>query len=260
MNNESTRVWATLRQSVLACVIVVGLLSIVATGGGGGGSNGGGSGGPTLGDLAGTWFGTLEDSVGVLHTFSITIDGSGHLSQDLVDGVDQGLTGTVSQTSGSIFNFTLSDGRIGGFIADAGVTHAAFLDEFFNVGVVQKGATSLPTYVDTDIVGNWAGFGVNLDSAFNVVQTATSNATVASDFTYTVTDSLGGITTGTFTTFFPTFGLFTGTFTTSSSAGVAEAFLSADKTFGGTWTCDTTDGSVIVGFPVDCSFFIHNKQ
>ncbi len=55
-------------------------------------------------------------------------------------------------------------------------------------------------------------------------------------------------------------GVFVGTFTSSSTAEVVQAFGSADKTFAATWSCDTADGSVFVGFPVDCSFFISNKQ
>lgn len=257
MTHES-HLMKTLRQLALVGVIVGGLLSILATSSGGGGGSGGGvSSGPTLADLAGTWFGTLEDPSGDLHTISLTIDGSGNLTQESIDSVDTGRAGTIKQTSGSIFSFTLSDGTVGEFIADASVTHAGYLDQFFNSGVVQKGASSLPTYVSTDIVDNWSGFGLALDSAFNVVQKFNSNAAVASDLSFTETNSSTGTTTGMFTAPDPDFGLATGTYANPSSTGVTEAFLSPDKSFAAVWNCDTTDGSVSLGFPDDCFFFAY---
>ncbi len=258
MNSKSNQNWTTLRHLALVCVVVVGVLSILATGGDGGGSGGGGGGSPTLADLAGTWFGTLQEGNFLpIHSISVTIDGSGNLTQELIDSADTGRTGTISQTSGSIFSFVLSDGTVGGFIVDASVTHAGYLDEFFNFGAVQKSATGLPDSVRTDIVGSWSGPGVAVDSAFNIVQTATSNLTVASDFSFTETNSSSGTTTGVFASF--TAGLVFGVFIAGTTDGttMVEMFLSADETFASAWACG---GDVFVSFPVDCSFFIYNKQ
>ncbi len=97
-----------------------------------------------------------------------------------------------------------------------------------------------------------------MDSAFNIVQTATSNLTVASFSNFTETNSSSGTTTGGFQTHTASFGFSAGLFTSSSRTGVIEAFLSTRKTFLAVWMCDTTDGSILVGFPVDCSFFIYN--
>ncbi len=146
---------------------------------------------------------------------------------------------------------------MGGFIVDASVTHAGYLDEFFNFGAVQKSATGLPDSVRTDIVGSWSGPGVAVDSAFNIVQTATSNLTVASDFSFTETNSSSGTTTGVFASF--TAGLVFGVFIAGTTDGttMVEMFLSADETFASAWACV---GDVFVSFPVDCSFFIYNKQ
>ncbi len=259
MNSKSTQNWTTLRHLALVCVVIVGVLSILATGGSSGGGGGGGGVSPAVANLAGTWFGTLQEGNFLpIHSISVTIDGSGNLTQELIDSADTGRTGTISQTSGGIFSFVLSDGTVGGFIVDASVTHAGYLDEFFNFGAVQKSATGLPDSVRTDIVGSWSGPGVAVDSAFNIVQTATSNLTVASDFSFTETNSSSGTTTGGFQTHTPSRGFAAGNFTSSSITGVIEAFLSTGKTFLAVWMCDTTDGSILVGFPGDCSFFIYN--
>lgn len=258
MNGKNTQIWATLHHLALVGVIVAGLLSILATNGDGGGNGMVISHEPAVANLEGTWFGTLEDPSGDLHTISLTVDGSGNLTQELLDSVDTGRTGTISQTSGTIFNFVLSDGTVGAFIADTTFTHAGFLDESFNSGVVQKSASSLPIYASTDFVGNWSGFGVTLDSTFSVVQTTHSNTAVASDLSFTETNSVTGTTSGLFTTFSSDFGLATGTYANPGSTGVTEAFLSADKSFATVWNCDTTDdGSVLVGFPADCFFFAY---
>lgn len=85
---------------------------------------------------------------------------------------------------------------------DSSFTHAVSVDSAMNIVVLQKGATSLPTYSTSDTVGTWSGFEVKLDDNFNLVDTYFSNATVLQNLTLTVNNKYG-TTTGTITPFPP---------------------------------------------------------
>lgn len=211
-------------------------------------------------NLAGTWFGILEAPNGALSTISVTIDGSGNLTDN-----GTGRQATITQDSAQIFSFVYTDdGTEGGFIVDPSFTHAGFLDEDFNFGVVQKGASALPAYAQQDIAATWSGRSVELDAAFNITQDYTSTATVAAaDGRLTGNDSTGT----TFSGFFradavPDFGVWQWSLTNSAGgSGLAEAFMSVDKSFIATWACDTRDDpNVNIGFPVDCAFGVWTKQ
>ena len=140
---------------------------------------GGGDGGPpppTAPDMTGTWFGTVEDPNSAMHTTSVTISGTS-ITEIRVDGlVVPGRTGTIAQRSAQVFAFTLNDGTKGGFFLDPSLAHAAFVDDEFNFGVVQKGATVVPTYANADINGSWSGIVVTTTD-FNTFNTAPWGAT-----------------------------------------------------------------------------------
>ena len=222
---------------------------------GGGGDDSSMPAGLPLSALAGTWSGTLEDPVGIMHELSVTVDGSGNITQILVDTIDQGTTGTITKVGASVFGVAFSDASEGGFIADASGTHAGLLDDSFDFGVLQKGAGALPAYVSADIVGPWSGYGVMLDANFDVTQTFASSATVANDLTFTGSD-IGGAFSGSFITDPPTLGRWIGSYTQGTDVGEIRAFLSVDKTFAATWACSNAPGSV---FPDDCSFRAGNR-
>jgi hypothetical protein len=118
-------------------VLICSILLLTACGGGGG--VGGSSDNNVITSLNGTWRGNLEDAVGTMHTLTITVSGD-TITSILIDGVNQSLTGGLVQRSANVFGFILSDTTEGGFIVDNGGQYLTFLDEFFNVGVLQKNA------------------------------------------------------------------------------------------------------------------------
>jgi len=237
------------------------LLLAACGGGGGGGSAPAASATPP----SGTWFGTLEDPVSVMKTFEITTSGSA-ITQIRLNGTPTGQTGTLTHQSGNVFSFRLNDGTDGGFFLDAARSHAAFVDELLSFGVLQLNATSLPTFVHTDLNGSWSGQAVTASADFTTFAAVASSASCSVP-TCTVTDP-GGMTTGTFTlTNFTADVEGTGTGTqwgrwpgshVSNSApispnGSMRAFLSADKGFAATWACDPSSA-----LP-NCKFNAWNK-
>ncbi|MDH5633443.1 MAG: hypothetical protein OEZ10_10680 [Gammaproteobacteria bacterium] len=207
--------------------------------------------------LAGSWGGTIKDSTAAPLPLQITIDNSGKITNITVDGANTGLSSIASVTAegNNIYGFELNDGTIGGFIVDSSGQHAGFLDDGFTFGVVQKGAPGPAGggYVNTDIIGSWSGYGVTIDSAFNITNVFNSTGTVASNFSFSG-NGLNGTFTGNFASFYSTNGVYLGTWSDTSGSGDLQAFLSADKTFAATWACDWT-----YGFPDGCSFSAWNR-
>ncbi len=216
-----------------------------------------------LSAFAGTWLGSVEDDSAVMHEVSITVDGSGNITEIVSDGVPQGVTGTIQKsTTGSgafmagVFGIVFSDGSEGGFIVDTNGTHLGFLDDAFNFGVFQKGAAALPAYASADIAGSWSGYGVTLNSNFDVSQSFASSAVVNSDANRTFSGSdIGGAFNGSFP-IHTSLGRWQGSFNYPATGenGDASAFLSADKTFAATWGCSG------FSFPEDCSFSVWTKN
>lgn len=235
-------------------VIVLVLLSyfISACGGGGHKTGDPGVGGLSVASLQGSWYGTMKDDSGYLHTFQISVDGSGNVTSMVIDGDVTGDTAVITKVSAKVFGMTISDGTDAGFIVDAGGTHAGFVDDTFFFGVLQKNATSLPFFPDTDVIGTWSGYGVTLDSNFELDQEFSSSATVASNFDFSGSD-LTGLFTGSITGWHDNYGVYLGDFTNTNGSGNVVVFLSADKTFAASYACT---GS----FPTGCSFTAWNKQ
>jgi hypothetical protein len=202
----------------------------------------------------------MEDTAGLMHRFAVTTSGNS-ITQILLDGSPTGQTGTMAHRSGNIFGFTLNDGTVGGFFLDTAQTHAAFLDNEFNIGVVQLNAstTTLPTWVYTDLNGSWSGITITIPSiSFATFNTTSSSASCSLPSTCT-----SGVTTSTFLQVNfnalsgPSRGRWVGSFTRSSgspASGSTSAFLSVDRTFGATWAC----GNVNL-FPSTCEFTAWSK-
>ena len=227
------------------------ILSLGACGGGSSDGSGFVVGAP-MQQLDGAWFGSLEDPVGGLHTYQVTVSGDA-VSQILIDGVDQGLTGTITKESDVLFSLVLSDGAEAGFIVDAAVQHAVFVDDSFNFAVVQKGVSGLPVFLVNDVDGNWSGNTIITDfvisSEFASTASCTNLLCTASGNGVNASIDLSG-------SFDATFGQWAGTFNNSAGeSGVARALLSADKLFAGSYTCDNA-GS----FPDACDFSAWVRQ
>lgn len=237
------------------------LLFLAACGGGGGSSTSTTSTTTTsltVASLTGTWYGSQEDQNLVMHSMSVTVNSSGIISQISVDGVSTGQysTSAIVQNAANknLFSATLNDGTIVGFFADNTASHVAYLDQNTNVGALQKGATSLPTFAGTDVVGAWTGYSVTLDSLMNLVSKFSSNATVTGT-TFTGTDTAAGAFSGSFTTWNSVYGRYRGTFTQSTVSGIVRTFLSADKTFAMSYSCPNG----VTGFVSVCTFSAWSK-
>lgn len=253
-------------QSILKVLLFLyALLLLSACGGGGGGDNNptppAGT-DPAVAALAGTWFGVLEDPNFVLHRISVVVNSAGKVTEERIDDVVQtGLTADISEVSGQIFSFVFSDGTEGGFIVDASGIHAGFLDDGFNFGVLQKGATSLPVYANANLVGSWSGYGVTVDNAFNIAAPFNSSATVNTGGTFTGSDTSGGAFSGALGDVDPEFGRFFGDVSNDSdptNVGFVGVFLSVDMLFVASYACfdDNNDGFFT---PDECSFTAWNK-
>ncbi len=226
-------------------VTVVLFLALGGCGGGGGG-DGSSGGGVTATALSGTWVGSYHSAVYSSNAkLTVSVDGSNHITSIYHDNLNLNYTGTITHKQNLLYEFTLSDGYSeGGFLVDASTSHAGFLNSYNgDFGVLQRNATGLASgYALADLQGNWSGYSVQVDSSGNVISYGTSSATV---------DSTGNVTHGTgpfgaFTANFDTitgssvYGVFAGTYnnTTNSTIGNMRLYLSPDKTFAASWSCD----------------------
>jgi hypothetical protein len=152
-----------------------------------------------------------------------------------------------------VFSLTGSDGTSGGFYVDGSFTHAVFADDALNYAVMQKGATSLPSYATSNAVGTWSGFEVVLDVNYDIVDTYYSTVTISTYPNFSGSNKNGTIT-GSFTQFDSTYGGFWGDLT-SPISGYVGVFMTPDKNFAGGYSC--ANGGY---WPEDCSFSAWNKQ
>jgi carbon monoxide dehydrogenase subunit G len=214
-----------------------------------------GDSGQSVASLQGSWYGTMVDSSLAEHTVRITIDGTGNVTSVYVDNSNQFLTGMIQKTSSKIFGLTLSDGTDAGFIVDPSGLHAGFLDSTNTFGVLQKGATSLPSYSAADIAGSWSGYGVTVDNNFELDQEFSSTVNVNTSLNFTGSDGLSGAFSGSIQYYHPAWGWYLGTYSNSSGSGDVLAFLSVDKTFVASFACEN---GVISNST--CSYTAWNKQ
>lgn len=212
--------------------------------------------------LQGTWFGTQEQSDGTLVALSVDVSGSNNINGIVADGVNSGLTGSISPIQGrpGFYQINLSDGTEGGFFADPTSQYVVFLDEDLSVGVLQKGANSLPNAQADDLNGrSYEGLTVELTGSLDIESVVQSQVSVAGDSNF-AGDDVGG---GTFTSTSPLtltsamFGVWDATFDSTGPSGPASGsvrvFASPDKSFIGTWACA---GSI----PGDCSISVWRAQ
>lgn len=240
------------RRGVGAAFLAATAATLVACGGGSGNKDSF-SVGVTVEQLSGTWTGSLEDSGGVLHTLSVTI-AAGSVTQVLVDGGDLAQTGTVTKASDALFSVVLGSAETRLFI-DTTATHAVFVDENFNFGVIEKDAAApLPVYTLDDSNGDWAGRTLTTDfSAYTVFassgaclnQTCSNvgNGVTASMDLSGPFDGVVGNWTGTYSIVSPT------------ESGDVSLLMSDDMNFVGFYQCPTTALSVS-----DCRFSAWVRQ
>lgn len=217
----------------------------------------------TLDKLAGTWFGTFDPD-GTVQTMEITMDAAGNITVLKLEGATTDITGTVTKatTPARAFRFQLrtannADLNSGILLTDPSGTYLLFVDRFSSVGVIQKGATALPTYVQADIEKSWtgdrdtttAGFST-LDQASTTASCKTATATT-SDCTITITG--GPSRAGSSLASTDPRGRWIGSYTDTgpSANGSIRAYLSADKAFAGVLACTNF---AFDSFPSTCDF------
>ena len=211
-----------------------------------GGSSGGGDG--SNNSLNGTWRGNLEDTLGAMHRITVVVSGGNSIDSISIDGADQGITGVLTAETANVWGFTLSDGTEGGFIVDSARQHLTFLDEEFSVGVLQKGAGSLPVFSQSDIAGSASGLVVTTD--LNTFTQYSGSITCDASGNCSGSDTLTGAFTATLT-LDSSLGRWKGSSSFAGGSATVAVFLSTDKQFAGSWGCDFTSGG---SFPDDCSF------
>jgi hypothetical protein len=249
-------------------IVTLSLLGLAACGGGGGGGDGGGGGGsssssdtgPSLASMQGTWYGAYQIST-TAYTLGVDVNNaSGNISALRRNGTSLGLTGSLSKDHGNIFDFSLIGGTTGGFYADNSATHVAFLESTGQFGVLQKGASALPTYAPGDLVGTWSGYTVAVDSNMTITREGPSSATVSlTRYIFSGSD-INGAFSGSFsaTGYDANYGWFQGTWSNNTSSGSLRAWLSVDKTFAAVWACNVTTSYVYA--LSSCTYSAWRKQ
>jgi len=241
--------------------VAVTALLLISCGGGSGGGSGFSVGGSPQ-QINGTWFGSLQDPLGDLHTYTVTIAG-GAVTEIQIDGVvqmdgGQVLTGTITKDSDVLYSLTLSDGTEAAFIVDPAILYAAIVDDEFNFGVVEKDATSLPGYVGSHIDGDWSGVTVETD--FTIATEFPSSASCAIAAFPSCTSNITGVNSEVTVVFFPDAVIgsaqWVGTFDENpGNTGAVRIMLSPDRQFAASYAC--IDETL---FPSDCGFSAWVKQ
>jgi len=200
----------------------------------------------------------MEDNTGQLHTLRLGIAGS-RVTAFEVDGVDVGGKGPVGQDDGHVFSSTLTfpQGQQLQIVmfADPAAKHFVYLDNFFEFGVLQKDATTLPAYASIDVNGTWSGISAFTDFARYDWDTSSAICIVG---TCSVTEKDDRMTESFTVGFDSVFGRWLGTSVIKLPTGpdvnkVSRAFVSPDKTFVGVWRClFAVDGSLL--FPGKCTY------
>ncbi len=117
--------------------------------------------GSSVGNLQGTWFGVIDNLQGTLEDFSVQIDSDGNVVDVSIGGVSSGNTGYINDDwDENLFHVRYTTGSTlqgGVMIVDNGYRYATFVDGNLYIGVLEKGAVSLPLYAASDIVGSYSG-------------------------------------------------------------------------------------------------------
>ena len=153
---------------------------------------------PDLSLMAGTWFGSAANPLGVSITYAFTLDVAGHASTRTIDGVADAATGTLTETSEGVYRVTWSGATVSALVADDAHAHAGLVADDGTVGALQKGATGpLPTGTNADVVGTWIGTEVHLVGApLAPGELDAANATVSAQQHWIGNDAHGDGTVG----------------------------------------------------------------
>lgn len=196
------------------------------------------------------YLGTIEDTSGNLFEGEVIFDDDGNVSDVLLNGVSQGLTGEVAHEEGDIFSVALSDGEVGGFLAKG--SYIGFVTASYDIGALQKNASGLASsYGMTDIAGSWDGYSVEVDASFEIEDRYGSEITINSDGTFDGSNN-NGVEFHEYSALYlsdGTYGRFLGQSITSTGEyqSNVRAFLTPDKSFAAVGAC-------YGGYPDECTW------
>lgn len=221
--------------------------------------------------LSGSWFGTLDASppgggTRQMQRLNVRIDGSSIIVDDL-EGVPSDLSGTITKQGPQIFQFSVNNQQgtrpsKGILFVDSSANYLLFVNQFFDVGVVRKGAPVLPPFANDALNGAWTGvtLTMNLDAgtqAFTNIAIDDSNTTCTSlTCTGKRNSSVNRTATYTADSVTTSHGRWIGSYTdTTGTRGETRALLSPDQVFAVAWAC-ATGGA----FPDGCDFSAWRRQ
>lgn len=230
---------------VCYCAVLAFPLAIAAgcgsEGSGGAGTGGaggvGGSGGVHA--LAGTWEGHLFPAGRLGGRLTLSIDGSGEITEVLIDGsTSTEILGGEVDDGPDLFTMTWVTDSLGPiafpFLTDVGHAHAA-IAPFFGpvalIGAVERDGSATTNFFESDVVGSWKGYGYAYDQDaldFAPFSPVTVEATSGTPIQFSVTMPSGTIT-GVLPNFANLFAYWGGTANISGTSVVA--IMSPDKQF-----------------------------
>lgn len=119
-------------------------------------------------DLEGSWAGTIEpfdSDAGKFRQVYVEFDSAGDITRvdldgSMLDGVTGSLEGKPTDSE-QILEYNL-DGDAMFLYSDPDAAHAAIIFEDATIGVIEKGASTSPSFGSEDAVGTWSGASVYL--------------------------------------------------------------------------------------------------
>lgn len=211
-------------------------------------------------ELAGSWDGSQRDAAGDMHSVTLSFDSSGQLYSYRVDGAETGNTGSAAgpDDSGTLFALRFRDGSRGGLITNDNHTHAALLDQNFNLAVLQRNAPPPTPFVEGDVVQPaWWGVYVDVDDQLEYRDRGGALLEVAADRSFTGTDANVRLfqDTSPLSLADAAFGLFTGAFVNvlgPAGAGPLVMLVSPDRSHAAGYTCSPDESA----FPLGCRYYL----
>jgi hypothetical protein len=119
-----------------------------------GGGSSGGIQDLSMADLEGSWFGPNPTGDSINFVF----DEFGQMADLLTNGSSMGISGTVDQVDNNYFHLEIPSFASGGLFVDGLAKYSLLYLDTGPTLLLEKGATSFPTYADDDVVGSWSGF------------------------------------------------------------------------------------------------------
>lgn len=202
-----------------------------------------------------TWLGTLNDEVDGPVKLEVTFDADGNIEAVVIEGVDQGLTGAVSDEGNDVYGIELDDGTVGAFVQSEDAAGIALDDG--SIGAVERDADDLAgSYAQADSEGDWVGTTYLFDASFSLTDSWGLELTAAADGTYTGSRDDGLTFDGDTFIQDTNYGVFSGAYNGSDGfTGTQISIYAPSRGFSMTRVCPAS-----FTFPQDCGMGHQTKQ